>query len=319
MEPLRRNDPSAIGGYPLRARIGAGGMGRVYLAVDPGSPGPRAIALKAARAELAEDPAFLRRFQHEVRSAAAVTGPWTLPVLAAGIDESADGLPWMATEYIPGPSLQEAAATPGGRPADAAALATLGLQLTLALDAIHGAGLVHRDLKPANVLLSADGPRVIDFGIARASDHTVLTHTGFAVGSPGYMPPEQVTGARSATSAETTTPAGDLFALGGVLAYAATGRGPFGDGDLPSLIYRVMHEEPDLDGVPEPLVGIVAACLAKDPSGRPRTGLLREWLRAAGASDRTEAPPYPPAVLAAIAARGAELGTYLAPPTVPVD
>ncbi|GAA1875927.1 hypothetical protein GCM10009836_66510 [Pseudonocardia ailaonensis] len=263
-------DPRTLGGFTLTRLLGEGGMGRVYLGRN--RAGVQA-AVKVVRADLAGDPEFRARFGHEIEAATRVRSPYTAALLAA--DAAADP-PWMATEYVPAPSLRDAVSLHGPMPPEQVRL--LGVGLADALAAIHAAGIVHRDLKPANVLLGPDGPRVIDFGIARAADATMLTRTGAVVGTPGFIAPEQITHARSA-------PPGDVFALGGVLAYAATGRPPFGTGDVNALLYRTVHAEPDLAGVPEPLAGIVRRCLDRDPERRPSTAEVRAAL-SAGPEDR---------------------------------
>ncbi|WP_244298081.1 serine/threonine-protein kinase, partial [Streptomyces griseoflavus] len=223
-------------------------MGRVYLAR---SPGGRATAVKVVHEELAEDPAFRARFGREVAAARRVTGPFTAAVVDA--DPDAD-LPWLATAHVPGVPLGTAVATHGVWPERS--LRALGSGLAEALEAIHRVDVVHRDLKPSNVLLAPDGPRVIDFGISVAADDTKLTTTGAVVGSPGYLPPEQLVG-------RSVGPAGDVFALGALLAYAATGTGAFGGGPAHGVNYRVVHEDPDLTGLPGGLAEVVARCLAK--------------------------------------------------------
>ncbi|MFC1415186.1 serine/threonine protein kinase [Streptacidiphilus cavernicola] len=265
MQALESGDPQQVGGYRLLARLGAGGMGRVYLAR---SRGGRRVALKVIRAELADDPDFRARFAREVASARAVGGAFTVAVLDA--DAQAE-TPWLATEYVAGPALSQAVREHGPLPVES--VRALAAGLAEALVAIHRAGVVHRDLKPSNVLLAADGPRVIDFGISRAVEATELTRTGVIVGSPGFMSPEQIEGSP-------VTPATDVFSLGAVLAYAASGAGPFGEGATPSLLYRVVHSEPRLEAVPEELRGLVGACLAKDPSARPGPGALLDRLEA---------------------------------------
>jgi hypothetical protein len=256
---LAPGDPERIGPYRLRGRLGAGGMGRVYLGL---SPGGRAVAVKVIRAELAQDPEFRARFRREVTVARTVSGLYTAPVL----DADADGPePWLATAYVPGPSLADAVTRHG--PLPAASVLMLAAGLAEALSAIHGAGVVHRDLKPANVLLAADGPRVIDFGISRAGEASALTHTGLVVGSPGFMSPEQAEG-------RDVGPPSDVFSLGAVLAFAATGQGPFGSGSTPALVYRVVHNPPDLDLVPAGIRPLVERCLAKDPAARPTAATL---------------------------------------------
>jgi protein kinase-like protein len=256
---LRPGDPELIGPYRLRGRLGAGGMGRVYLGL---SPGGRAVAVKVIRAELAQDPEFRARFRREVAVARTVSGLYTAPVLDADTDGPE---PWLATAYVPGPSLADAVTRHG--PLPAASVLMLAAGLAEALSAIHGAGIVHRDLKPANVLLAADGPRLIDFGISRAAEASALTHTGLVVGSPGFMSPEQAEGRE-------VGPASDVFSLGAVLAFAATGQGPFGSGSTPALVYRVVHNPPDLDQVPDGIRLVVERCLAKDPAARPTAANL---------------------------------------------
>src|SRR5215469_16089906 len=211
---LQPEDPQTIGPYRLVGQLGQGGMGRVFLGV---SPGGRPVAVKAIRAELAADPQFRMRFGREVAAARRVSGVFTATVVDADIDGP---VAWMATAYVPGPSLAEAVDSYG--PLPRASLLALAAGLAESLNAIHAAGLVHRDLKPSNVLLAEDGPRVIDFGISRAVESaTSLTQTGLVIGSPGFMSPEQAVGAD-------VGPPSDIFSLGAVLAFAATGEGPFG-------------------------------------------------------------------------------------------
>ncbi|QFG22755.1 PQQ-binding-like beta-propeller repeat protein [Actinomadura sp. WMMB 499] len=266
--PLEVDDPRRIGRYRIVGRLGRGGMGRVYLGL---SPGGRAVAVKVVRDELAEDPGFRRRFVREVDAARRVTGFFT----AAVVDADPDGEPpWLATAYVPGMSLEAAVAAHGAWPEHS--VRALGAALAEALESVHGAGVVHRDLKPSNVLLAPDGPRLIDFGISLAAEGTQLTETGVLIGTPGYIAPERLV-------RDETTPAGDVFALGAVLAYAATGAGPFGGGAAHALHYRVVHEEPDLGGVPSGLRDIVARCLAKDPGARPAVSDLVAELGGDGA------------------------------------
>ncbi|MEV4439877.1 serine/threonine-protein kinase [Streptomyces sp. NPDC049577] len=260
MEGLSPEDPRTLGAYRLLGRLGAGGMGRVYLArSDRG----RTVAVKLVQPELAGQEEFRRRFRQEVRAASRVGGQWTAPVLDADTEAA---VPWVATGYIAGPSLRQVVDQDFG-PLPERSVRILGAGLARALQAVHAAGIVHRDLKPSNVLITLDGPRVIDFGIARALETVTdggLTRTGAAVGSPGFMSPEQVRGAQ-------VTPASDVFCLGSVLAYAATGRMPFGTADsgVHALMYRIAEEEPDLTEVPETLRPLIAAFLAKDPARRP--------------------------------------------------
>ncbi|MEU3493943.1 PQQ-binding-like beta-propeller repeat protein [Kitasatospora cineracea] len=301
-EPLDRTDPESVGPYLLLARLGVGGMGRVYLAR---SAGGRTVAVKVVRADLAGDADFRERFRREVSAAQSVGGTFTAPV----VDADRDGpTPWLATAYVLGPALDDAVRGHGPLPVEA--VRTLGVGLGQALAAIHAAGLVHRDLKPSNVLLAADGPRVIDFGIARALDGDRMTSTGVVVGSPGFMSPEQAAGRRLG-------PAGDVFSLGSVLVFAATGHGPFDhaeDGGAPSaasLLYRVVHDEPDLSGVPGPLLPAVTACLAKDPADRPSPAGLGALLGEPAAPARSG---WLPAALASdIATRAAEVMDLEAP------
>ncbi|MFI6371567.1 PQQ-binding-like beta-propeller repeat protein [Streptomyces sp. NPDC050546] len=284
METLQPDDPAELGTYRLLRRLGAGGMGRVYLAR---SPGGRTVAVKVVRPDLAADGDFRDRFRHEVEIAKAVSGRFTAPVVDADPDAP---LPWLATSYVLGPDLTDVVATHGALPERT--VRALAAGLAAALQEVHAAGLIHRDMKPSNVLLAADGPRVIDFGIARAVDGNRMTQTGVVVGSPGYMSPEQALGQDIST-------AGDVFSLGAVLAFAATGRGTFGHGAVShaSLLYQVVHGEPDLEGVPQQLLGLVRACLAKDPAHRPAPseivralapqgveGVLSDWLPSAVAS-----------------------------------
>jgi len=255
VDPLAPDDPREVGGYRLRARLGSGGMGRVYLGF---SPSGRAVAVKVIHAELAANPAFRVRFSREVAAARLVSGVYTAPVAAAGPD---DDPPWLATLFVAGPSLAEAVKAAGPLPLGPARRLAIGLVEALA--EIHGHGLVHRDLKPANVLLAIDGPRVIDFGISRAMEKTAMTASGIVVGTPAFMSPEQAAGGAP------VGPASDVFSLGGLIVFASTGTGPFGDGPVLSLLYRVVHAEPTLDAVPPGLRDVAAACLAKKPEDRP--------------------------------------------------
>ncbi|MFE3762099.1 serine/threonine-protein kinase [Streptomyces sp. NPDC059104] len=252
------------------ARLGAGGMGQVFLGRTAGG---RTVAVKTVRPEYAADPEFRQRFRQEVAAARLVGGRWTAPVLDA---DTEGGQPWVATGYVAGPSLSAAVRRFGPLPPDA--VRVLGAGLAEALVAVHELGLVHRDVKPSNVLLALDGPRLIDFGIARALDATsVLTRSGYVVGSPGFMSPEQARG-------DATGPAGDVFALGAVMAFAATGAAPFGEKDSAAvLLYRIVHEEPELGGITGELRDLVRGCLEKDPGRRPTPGQLRHRLDLIGA------------------------------------
>jgi hypothetical protein len=254
MEPLFPNDPRSVGEFQLRARLGSGGMGRVYLGY---SPAGRAVAVKVVRPGLAGDPEFSRRFTREVDAARAVSGMYTAPVVAAGPD---DDPPWLATAFVPGPSLAELVERHGPLPEPAAWRLAAGL--AEALRAVHACGLVHRDLKPANVLLALDGPHLIDFGISRALDGVSLTQTGMVVGTPGYMSPEQADGKKAG-------PPSDVFSFGALLAFAATGKAPFGHGSVAAILYRLVSGEPDLDGVQPGLRDVITGCMAKDPGQRP--------------------------------------------------
>jgi len=267
MEPLTADDPRQIGGFSLRSRLGAGGMGRVYLAF---SPGGRAVAMKVVHPGLAADPEFLRRFRNEVAAARAVSGMYTAPVVGAGID---DDPPWLATAYVPGPPLAEVVTRYG--PLPEVAVWRLAAGLAEALRAVHACGLVHRDLKPGNVLLAADGPHVIDFGISRAFEGTAVTSTGMVVGTPGYMSPEQAEGQQAG-------PPSDVFSLGCVLAYATTGNAPFGGGSAASILYRVVTGKPDLSGVPGNLRQVITACMVKNPAERIGLAQLGPMIAALG-------------------------------------
>ncbi|MFE6188318.1 protein kinase [Streptomyces sp. NPDC056465] len=295
MEKLGSGDPQRIGSYRLLGRLGAGGMGQVFLArSDRG----RTVAIKLVRPELAQQQHFRDRFRAEVQAARRVGGTWTAPVLDAGVDAA---VPWVATGYVAGPSLHHIVSGRPGAPVTASgaygplperSVRILGAGLAGALQDIHRAGLIHRDLKPSNVLMTIDGPRVIDFGIARALDTATdggLTRTGAMIGSPGFMAPEQVRGGQ-------VTPACDVFCLGSVLAYAATGRMPFGTADsgIHAQMFRIAQEDPDLTGVPVDLVELIQDCLAKDAAARPSTDTVLERL-----GDTDTAEPWLPASLIA--------------------
>ncbi|RPK93864.1 serine/threonine-protein kinase [Streptomyces sp. ADI98-10] len=305
MDKLGSDDPHRIGAYRLLGRLGEGGMGQVFLArSDRG----RTVALKLIRRELAEQPEFRARFRQEVRAAHRVGGAWTAPVLDSDTEAP---VPWVATGYVAGPSLQRIVSGRPGAPVTASgaygplpprSVRFLGSGLAHALQHIHGAGLIHRDLKPSNVLMTIDGPRVIDFGIARALESVPdgdLTRTGALVGSPGFMAPEQVRGERVTTAC-------DVFCLGAVLAYAASGRLPFGtaqSGGVHALMFRIAQEVPDLTGVPEELADVVGDCLAKDPAARPGTG---EILARLGEAEADE-PWLPGTLIAQLGRHAVEL------------
>ncbi|WP_149183060.1 serine/threonine-protein kinase [Streptomyces sp. TRM49041] len=260
MEPLEAGEPRGIGPYRLLGRLGAGGMGRVYLARNEGG---RTVAVKVVHPHFALDAEFRERFRREVDSARRVGARWTAPVLDADPEAA---VPWVATGYVAGPSLTQAVIAHG--PLPERSVRVLGAGLGEALAAVHALGLVHRDVKPSNVLLALDGPRLIDFGIARATDGTAsLTSTGVSVGSPGYMSPEQIVGK---AGGQGVGGASDVFSLGAVLAFAATRNAPFSGDSSAALLYKVVHEEPELDpALGGELRDLVAACLAKDPAARP--------------------------------------------------
>ncbi|MFF0338719.1 serine/threonine-protein kinase [Kribbella sp. NPDC004875] len=247
-------DPAVVGSFAIQGRLGRGAMGAVYLAR---SPGGRLVAVKVVRDELAGDSGFRARFAREVTAVRKVSGAFTAAVIDA--DPDADR-PWLATEYLPGPTLQKAIETSGPLPADG--VWALAGGLAEALGAIHASGLVHRDLKPSNIVLTDNGPRVIDFGIARALEEASLTATGMVIGTPGYLSPEQITGSGIG-------PASDVFALGAVLVFAASGRGPFATGNPASLLHRIVNEQPNIPPLPGPLYDVVRRCLARDPAQRP--------------------------------------------------
>ncbi|MFF4471799.1 serine/threonine-protein kinase [Streptomyces sp. NPDC001599] len=300
MRRLGDGDPQHIGVYRLLGRLGTGGMGHVYLArSDRG----RTVAVKLVREELAATEEFRERFRQEVESARRVGGYWTAPVLDADTEAA---VPWVATGYVAGPSLQQVVGHDHGALPERS-VRTLGAGLAHALQDIHAAGIVHRDLKPSNVLVTIDGPRVIDFGIARALQTVTdggLTRTGSLVGSPGFMAPEQVRGDR-------VTPACDVFCLGSVLAYAATGKLPFGaaNSGVHALMFRIAQEEPDLTGVPEGIADLVRDCLRKDPAARPG---LADVLERTGAQDtvtggRSRDPWLPGALVAQLGRHAVQL------------
>ncbi|MGW2183476.1 serine/threonine-protein kinase [Streptomyces sp. NPDC001732] len=280
MMRLRREDPRVVGSFRLHRRLGAGGMGVVYLGSD--RRGQR-VALKVIRPDLAEDQEFRSRFAREVSAARRIRGGCTARLVAADLEADR---PWFATQYVPGPSLHDKVAEEG--PLSAVEVASIGAALSEGLVAVHEAGVVHRDLKPSNILLSPKGPRIIDFGIAWATGASTLTHVGTAVGSPGFLAPEQVRGAA-------VTPATDVFSLGATLAYAAMADSPFGHGSSEVMLYRVVHEEPQLHDVHDALAPLVSACLAKDPGERPSTLQLSMRLKEIAAREaqglRTGRPP----------------------------
>ena len=291
-EPLQAEDPRRIGMIPLVGRLGAGGMGRVYLGVHDG----RYVAVKQVLPSIVgEDPTFLRRFGQELDNLARLPAEATAPLVAS--DRTARP-PWLATAYVPGLTLREAVDVNGG-PLPADALWLLLRDVASGLAAVHALDMVHRDVKPSNVMLTLDGLTLIDFGVARAAEQSQLTSTGVAVGTPAYMAPEQASGVRTLTGAV------DVFALGSVLAYAATGEPPFGDESGHGVLYRIVHEEPDLQALraldPE-LAEVVESCLAKDPEGRPTAA---ELLELASAHGPFEPPLWPEAIAGQLSERAA--------------
>jgi len=270
VEPLRPWDPERIGAYVLVGRLGAGAMGRVYLGR---SAAGRLVAVKTIRIEFAEEPDFRTRFAHEVAAARRVSGAFTAPVVAA--DPEAD-VPWLATVYVPAPPLSALVQTCGPLPVPAVRWLAAGC--AEALESIHGVGLVHRDLKPSNVLVSPDGPRVIDFGVARAAERIQLTMTRGAVGTPAYMAPEQARDTRRATTAS------DIYSLGATVLFAATGHGPYQGDSVMDVLVHLATDAPDLSGLPADLVEVVAACLDRDPRRRPSSASVLAHVAAGGTS-----------------------------------
>jgi len=264
LNPLRRWDPERIGPYTLLGRLGAGAMGQVYLGR---STAGRLVAVKTIKIEFAEEAGFRTRFAHEVAAARRVSGVFTAAVVAA--DPEAD-VPWLATAYVPAPSLSRLVRAAGPLPVPAARWLAAGC--AEALESIHGAGLVHRDLKPSNVLVAPDGPRVIDFGVARAAERISLTVTRGAVGTPAYMAPEQARDTRQASMAS------DVFSLGATLLYAVTGHAPYGGETVMDVLVRLATEAPDLTGVPDDLSALVSACLERSPRDRPTSSAVLERL-----------------------------------------
>ncbi|MEU6645712.1 serine/threonine-protein kinase [Saccharomonospora sp. NPDC046836] len=298
MKPLQPGDWAQAGRYRPLATLGEGGMGRVLLAAAPDG---RLAAVKQIHPGFAHDPAFRQRFAHEVAASRRVSGAYTAAVMDA--DPHAES-PWLASVYVAGPSLREAVDATGPLPVPA--LRFLAAGLAVALGDIHRAGLIHRDLKPSNVLLAADGPRVIDFGIARAAEGSDLTGTGAVIGSPAFMSPEQAASAL-------LTPASDVFSLGAVLLMAATGQGPFTGTTAAQTLYNVVHVEPDLSAVPPEIRAIAEPCLAKNPAARPSPQQLLDLI-----GPITPTPqPWPPTVHQLITAQEAQVRTALAWPVPP--
>lgn len=301
MEPLRTADPSRLGRYRMLRRLGAGGMGVVFLARAPGGA---FAAVKVVRAVHADGEDFRARFRREIAVARQVDSPWVVPLLDADADTED---PWLATAFVPGPSLSEVLEAQGSL--SAATVCVLGLRLAEALEAVHLAGLVHRDVKPGNVLLAPDGPRLIDFGIARTPEGTALTSSGVIVGSPGFLSPEQ-----ARARAGEIGPPSDVFSLGCLLAFAATGVRPFGGGAAAGMLLRTVYEEPDLPGLPDALEPLVRACLDKHPARRPTASQVREALDEIAPDDRERWLPEP--VTRLIADRSADvLGMEAIEPT----
>jgi len=309
MDDLRPEDPQWIGTYQLEKRLGGGGMGLVYLGR---SPGGRLVAIKVIRADLASDPEFRTRFAREVTAARKVSGIFTAEVVDADLRGP---VPWLATSYVAGPSLEQEVS--GHGPLSVAAVTALAAGLAEGLNVIHAAGVVHRDLKPSNVLLAGDGPRLIDFGISQSAEMSRLTGTGMVIGSPGFMSPEQATGRE-------TGPPSDIFSLGAVLVFAATGRGPFGSGSSEDLLDRVVRGRPDTGGLPAAIRPLAEWCLAKDPRRRPTAaGLLAELspVRPAASPEPAPGETAHPATVRAPARGPAQITVRAtrsaAPPRVP--
>ncbi|MFF9543334.1 protein kinase [Streptomyces albidoflavus] len=291
-EPLRTDDPAHIGGIRLAGRLGTGGMGRVFLGVHEG----RYVAVKQVLPSVAdEDQDFVRRFGHELDNLSRLPPEATAPLLASDRDARP---PWLATAYVPGLTLSDAVRLHQG-PLPAEAVWLLLREAAAGLVPVHGLGMVHRDLKPSNVMLTVEGATVIDFGVARATEQSQLTRSGVVVGTPAYMAPEQAVTRRDLTGAV------DVFALGSVIAYAAGGDPPFGEESGPAVLYRIVHEEPDLEAVREldpALADLVTACLAKDPEARPTAA---ELLRRATEHGPSTAPLWPDSFSADLAAKAA--------------
>jgi serine/threonine protein kinase len=298
VQPLTGDDPVEIGGYRLQGRLGTGGMGRVYLASTPAG---RPVALKMVRPELGDDQEFRARFRQEIQAAQRVHGLYTAELVDA---DPAATPPWLVTAYVPGPSLEEAIDTNGPMPAEMVLRLMAGV--AEALQAIHAADVVHRDLKPSNVLLAQDGPRVIDFGIARALEATSLTRGDIMMGSPDFLAPEQILDMP-------ISPAIDVFALGSLAVYAAVGRPPFGEGHITAISHRVVYEPPNLDGCPPQLLTLIEACLEKDAELRPAPGQIIEFCVARTAEMSDSSQPWLEWSLAGAAPEPSEVS----PRTVP--
>jgi eukaryotic-like serine/threonine-protein kinase len=300
LEPLTEDDPPTVGRFLIRARLGAGGMGRVYLASTEGG---RPVAVKVMRSEIGLNPEFRERFRQEVEAARRVHGFYTAQVIDADPDAPQ---PWLATVYVPAPSLHQVVREHGALPE--ASVLQLMAGIGEALQAIHAAGIVHRDLKPSNVLLASDGPRVIDFGIARMAEAAALTRVGTLVGSPGYMAPEQILGGPAG-------PAIDVFALGSLTAFAAQGYGPFGDDGSISVLHRVTNQPAVLSGCPPRVLSIVERCLEKDPARRPTPREIIDYCRRATAGQAPD--PSQSWLPAPVAATVTQQAVALTPPPLP--
>jgi len=276
--PLRRWDPDRIGPYAIVGRLGAGAMGQVYLAR---SAAGRLVAVKTIRVELAEEPGFRARFAHEVAAATRVSGVFTAAVIEANAEAD---LPWVATAYVPAPSLSTLVHKCGPLPVPAVRWLAAGC--AEALQSIHGVGLLHRDVKPSNVLVAPDGPLVIDFGVARAAERVQLTVTRGAAGTPAYMAPEQARDARQAS------PASDVFSLGATLVFAATGHPPYQGETVMDILVRLATEPPDLTGLPAELTGLIEACLERVPRDRPTDGAILQRLGSFGSGPAAAGPGH---------------------------
>jgi serine/threonine protein kinase len=286
LEELQGDDPRQIGRYVLLGRLGAGGMGQVFLGR---SPGGRLVAVKIIHPELARDHKFRVRFAREVEAARRVSGAFTAPVIDADPDAR---LPWLATSYVNGPSLADAVNDYG--PLPLSSVLALAAGLAEGLGAVHEAGVIHRDLKPSNVLLAQDGPRLIDFGISQAADSSQLTLTGVVIGTPGFMSPEQALG-------DPVGPSGDIFGLGAVLAFAATGEGPYGDGSPAARQFRLLTLPPRLENVPAKLRPLLARCMSRDAAARPTAAEFLTDLIAAHPSAASQTAWLPASILTAMA------------------
>jgi serine/threonine protein kinase len=264
LEPLRRWDPDQIGPYTLLGRLGAGAMGQVYLGR---STAGRLVAVKTIKIELAEEPGFRARFAREVAAARRVSGVFTAAVVAANPEAE---MPWLATAYVPAPTLSKLVRVCGPLPVPSVLWLAAGC--AEALESIHLAGLVHRDLKPSNVLVAPDGPRVIDFGVARAAERVQLTVTRGAVGTPAYMAPEQ------ARDSQHASPASDVYSLGATLLFAATGHGPYQGDTVMDVLVKLATEQPDMSGLPAEVASLIKACLERSPRHRPTSAALLNGL-----------------------------------------